>query len=210
MRATVGTRGILILGLTLAACGGGGSPSAASLSPSLSALGRIAIAQQIVTTALGGVATGSALKKSDGVPLGSLSCQKTCAGSSCVFTCPIDERFDCPSGGSATDKGQVAGTLDAELTGEAALAATQGYSACKPNAGLTIDGAPSTTATGNARFAKGQLADEQTVRIAGAVSYASTTEGSGQCAVDIRVTFSRSLKGSASGTACGQTVDVSF
>ena len=57
---------------------------------------------------------------------------------------------------------------------------------------------------------KGQLADEQTVRIAGAVSYASTNEGSGQCNVDIRVTFNRALKGSASGSACGQPVDVSF
>ena len=85
-------------------------------------------------------------------------------------TCPIDERFDCPAGGSATDVGQIAGTLDGELSGDAALAATQRYSACKPNASLTIDGAPSTTATGNARFVKGQIADEQAVRIAGAVS----------------------------------------
>ena len=120
-------------------------------------MGRLAIAQQIVTTALGGVVTGSATKKADSVPLGNLTCQKTCTGASCAVTCPIDERFDCPAGGSATDKGQIAGTLDGELSGEAALAAAQAFSACKPNAGLTIDGAPATTATGNARFAKGQL-----------------------------------------------------
>jgi hypothetical protein len=208
MRATTGTGIVLILGATLAACGGGSSPSAPSMS--LSALGRLAIAQQIVTTALGGVVTGSAAKKAESVPLGHLTCQKTCTGASCAVTCPIDEHFDCPAGGSATDEGQIAGTLDGDLSGEAALAATQGYSACKPNAGLTIDGAPSTTATGNARFVKGQIADEQTVRIAGAVSYVSTTDGSGQCGVDIRVTFNRSLKGSAKGTACGQSVDVAF
>jgi hypothetical protein len=148
--------------------------------------------------------------QSDGVPLGSLACQKTCAGASCSVTCPIDERFDCPAGGSATDKGQVAGSLDAELSGEAALSATQTYAACRPNATLTIAGAPSTTATGNARFVKGQLADQQTVRIAGAVTYVSTTDGSGRCDVDLRVTFDRALKGSASGTACGQPVDVGF
>jgi len=208
MRATIGAGSVLILGCGLAACGGGSSPAAPSTS--LSALGRLAIAQQIVTTALGGVVTGSAVKKSEGVPLGNLSCQKTCTGASCAVTCPIDESLSCPAGGSATDKGQIAGTLDGELSGEAALAATQGYAACKPNAGLTIDGAPATTATGNARFVKGQLADEQTVRIAGAVSYASTTEGSGRCDVDIRVTFNRALKGSANGTACGQSVDVAF
>jgi hypothetical protein len=173
-------------------------------------MGRLAIAQQIVTTALGGIVSGSATKAADGVPLGNLTCQKTCTGSSCVVTCPIDERFECPAGGSATDKGQIAGTLDAELSGEAALAATQTYAGCKPNAGLTLDGAPATTATGNARFARGQLTDEQTVRIAGGVTYVSTTDGSGRCDVDIRVTFSRALKGSASGTACGQSVDVSF
>ena len=208
MRATTGSGFVLILGCGLAACGGGSSPAAPSTS--LSAIGRLAIAQQIVTTALGGVVTSSAAKKSESVPLGNLSCQKTCSGASCAVSCPIDESFSCPAGGSATDKGQIAGTLDGELSGEAALAATQGYSACKPNSGLTIDGAPATTATGNARFVKGQLTDEQTVRIAGTVSYASTTEGSGRCDVDIRVTFNRALKGSANGTACGQAVDVAF
>ncbi len=126
------------------------------------------------------------------------------------MTCPIDERIDCPAGGTATDKGQIVGTLDADLSGEAALAAAQTYSACKPNAKLTITGAPSTNATGNARFVKGQLADEQTVRIAGAVSYGSTADGSGRCDVDLRVTFNRSRKGSATGTACGESVDVAF
>ena len=208
MRASVRTGFVLILGATLAACGGESPPTAPSAS--LSALGRLAIAQQVVTTALGGVVTGSAVKKADSVPLGNLACQKTCSGASCAVACPIDETFSCPAGGSATDKGQIAGTLDGELSGEAALAATQTYAGCKPNAGLTIDGAPATSATGSARFVKGQLADQQTVRIAGAVSYVSTTEGSGQCAVDIRVTFDRSLKGSANGTACGQPVDVAF
>jgi len=206
MRTSSRAAATLVLGLT-AACGGG-SPSAPSAA--LSAAGRLAIAQQIVTTALGGIVTGSAAKKSDTVPLGNLACQKACSGSSCAVTCPVDERFDCPAGGSAANRGQIAGTLDAELSGEAALDATQTYSACRPNATLTIDGAPSTTATGSARFAKGQLGDEQTVRVAGAVSYVSTTDGSGQCSVDVRVTFNRSLKGSASGSACGRTVDISF
>ena len=208
MRATIRAGFVLSLGATLAACGGGNSPTEPSTS--LSTLGRLAIAQQVVTTALGGVVAGSAVKKADSVPLGNLTCQKTCTGASCAVTCPIDETFSCPAGGSASDKGQIAGTLDGELSGEAALAATQTYAGCKPNAGLSIDGAPATSATGSARFVKGQLADQQTVRIAGAVSYVSTTDGSGQCAVDIRVTFDRSLKGSASGTACGQSVDVTF
>ena len=207
MRRTPGSSFVLVFSLALAACGGG-SPS--SPSASLSGIDRLAIAQQIVTTALGGVVTGSVVRQSDSVPLGRLSCQKACTGSSCAVTCPIDERFDCPAGGSATDVGQIAGTLDGDLSGDAALAATQGYSACKPNASLTINGAPSTTATGNARFVKGQIADEQTVRIAGAVSYVSTSGGSGQCDVDVRVTFNRSLKGSASGSACGRPVDVAF
>jgi hypothetical protein len=208
MRPTPGSAFVLILGLAAAACGGAGSPAAPS--PSLPAMDRLAIAQQVVTTALGGVLVGPAVTQSDDVPLGNLSCQKACTGTTCAISCPIDERFDCPAGGSATDKGQVAGTLDADLSGEAALAATQTYSACRPNARLTIDGAPSTNATGNARFVKGQLADEQTVRIAGAVTYVSTTDGSGRCDVDLRVTFDRALKGSARGTACGESVDVTF
>jgi len=43
MRATTGTGFVLILGCGLAACGGGSSPAAPSTS--LSALGRLAIAQ---------------------------------------------------------------------------------------------------------------------------------------------------------------------
>jgi hypothetical protein len=30
--------------------------------------------------------------------------------------CPIDERFDCRFGGSAREEGQVAGTLDGEMS----------------------------------------------------------------------------------------------
>jgi hypothetical protein len=208
MRPTPGSAFVLALGLTVAACGGGSSPSEPS--PSLSVADRLAIAQQVVTTALGGVLAGTAVAQSDGVPLGNLTCEKTCAGASCTVTCPIDERVNCPAGGSATDKGQIAGTLDAELSGEAALAATQTYSACQPNAKLTIDGAPSTSASGNARFVKGRLADEQTVHIAGAVTYVSTTDGSGRCDVDLRVTFNQALKGTARGAACGESIDVTF
>jgi len=199
---------VLALGLGLTACGGGSSPSAPS--PSLSVVDRLVIAQQVVATALGGVVKGSPVKRSDGVPLGDLACETTCTASSCAVRCPIDERLDCPAGGGATDRGQIAGTLDASLSGAAALSATQTYSGCKPNAGLTIDGAPATSATGNARFANGQLADQQTVHVAGSVSYSSAAEGPGRCDVDLSVTFDRALKGSANGTACGQAVDVTF
>src|SRR5512139_3473224 len=105
IRPTIGAVSVLILGGALAACGGGRSPSAPSSSPSM--VGRLAIAQQIVATALGGIVTGSAVRQSDGVPLGKLSCQTTCTGSTCPVTCPIDERLDCPAGGTASNKGQV-------------------------------------------------------------------------------------------------------
>jgi hypothetical protein len=207
MRPTLETGLATILGIALAGCGGG-SPS--SPTPTLSATGRLAIARQIVNAALGGVVTGSAIGKSESVPLGNLTCEKSCAGGACAVTCPIDERFDCPAGGTATNKGLIEGTLDAELSGEAALAATQRFSACKPTASLAIDGAPSTTATGNARFVKGEVAEQQTVRVVGTVGYVSATDGSGRCAVDLQVTFDRSLKGSARGSVCAEAVDVAF
>ena len=122
---------------------------------------------------------------------------------------PIDEQLACPSGGAATDRGRIAGVLDASLTGDATLDATQGFAGCKPNASLTIDGAPGTTAKGTARFVNGQLADTQTVRIAGSVRYASVDK-SGTCNVDVTVTFSRALHGSASGTACGESLNETF
>jgi hypothetical protein len=33
-----------------------------------------------------------------------------------AVVCPIDERFDCRFGGSAREEGQVAGTLDGEMS----------------------------------------------------------------------------------------------
>ncbi len=196
---------VLIVGLAVAGCGGGGSPVTPT---SLSVTGRLAIALQVVMAALGGFAQG--VGQSDRVPLGNLTCQTTCAGASCTISCPIDERFDCPAGGRVTDRGQIEGTLDASLSGDAPLNATQTYEACRPDATLTLSGAPSTNATGTARFIEGQLGAEQRVHITGAVDYVSTTEGSGRCSVDLNVTFDRSAHGSVSGTACEKPVSVAF
>ncbi len=208
MRLDTGTAIALVAALALSACGGS-SASAPSATPGLSALDRALVLQQIVTAAASGIVGGSLARRSDSVPLGNLSCDKACTGASCTLTCPIDEQLACPSGGTATDRGRITGVLDASLTGDAALEATQGFAGCKPNASLTIDGAPGTTATGTARFVNGQLADTLTVRIAGSVRYASAGE-SGTCGVDVTVTFSRALHGSASGTACGDSLNQTF
>jgi hypothetical protein len=208
MRLDTGSAIAFVAALALASCGGS-SPSTPSATAGLSAVDRMLVLQQIVTAAASGIVGGSPAKRSDSVPLGNLQCDKACSGGSCTVTCPIDEQLACPSGGTATDRGRIAGVLDATLTGDAALEATQGFAGCKPNASLTIDGAPGTTATGTARFVNGQLADTQTVRIAGSVRYASAGE-SGTCAVDVAVTFSRALRGSASGSACGEPFNETF
>jgi hypothetical protein len=208
MRLDTATAIALVAALALAACGGS-SPSAPSSTAGLSAVDRALVLQQIVTAAASGIVGGSLGKRSDSVPLGNLTCDKACSGASCTLTCPIDEQIACPSGGTATDRGRISGVLDASLTGDATLDAAQGFAGCKPNASLTIDGAPGTTASGTARFVNGQLADTQTVRIAGSVRYASTDK-SGTCAVDVTVTFSRALHGSASGSACGESLQETF
>ena len=207
MRLDTRTGIALLAAAAVSACGGT-SPSA-STPTSLSTLERTLVLQQVVTAAASGIVGGALGRRSDATPLGNLACDKACAGGSCTLTCPIDEQLACPSGGTATDKGRIAGVLDASLTGDATLDTAQGYSGCKPNASVTIDGAPGTTATGTARFVGGQLADTQTVRIAGTVRYASTDK-SGTCRVDLTVTFSRALHGSAAGTACGEPVNETF
>ena len=199
---------VLLLGAVLAGCGGS---SPAGPTSSLPAFERLAIAQQVVWTALGGLAPGIlASRSSDEVPLGNLSCQQACDGSACVVTCPVNESFDCPGGGSATDTGTVVGTLTPSLTGQATFQAQQTYTNCRNTSGVTLNGAPGTTAAGTVTFADGQLAGQQTVSLGGAVDYQSS-EGSGQCAVDLQVTFTAgTLTGSASGTACGEPVNVGF
>lgn len=199
--------GFAISTLLLGGCGGGASSPAAPQA-SLTTAQRLSIAQQVVETALGGVFGGAPVQRDAG-PLGGVSCQKTCDAAGCAVSCPIDERFACPSGGSATNRGTVAGTVDTQGSGEAALTATQTYSGCRPNADLAIEGSPSTTATGAARLLNGQLADQQTLRVAGSVSY-SSGEASGRCDVELSITFGRSLHGSATGQACGQKVDTGF
>lgn len=199
---------VLLLGAVPWGCGGS-SPAAPT--SSLPALERLAIAQQVVWTALGGLAPGIlAARSSDEVPLGQLDCEQVCDGSTCVVTCPVDESFDCPGGGSATDTGTVVGTLNPSLTGQATFQAQQTYTNCRNTSGVTLNGAPHTTAAGTVRFVDGQLAGEQAVSLGGAVRYESS-EGSGQCAVALQVTFTAgNLAGTARGTACGEPVDVGF
>jgi hypothetical protein len=206
MRLKTGS-GVAIVTLLLAGCGGGAA-SPAGPQASLSTAQRLVIARQVIAAALGGVFAGGPVQRDTG-PLAGVSCEKTCDASGCVVSCPIDERFSCPSGGSATNRGTVAGTVDAQGSGEAALSATETYAGCRPSAELAIDGAPSTTASGSARLLYGQLADEQTLRVAGSVSYTSAA-ASGRCDVDLSITFSRALHGSASGEACGQKIDTAF
>jgi hypothetical protein len=208
IRSTAGTCiGMAGMLLVASACGGGRAPVAPS--PSLASLERLAIAQQIVSTAVAGVVGDSYVRRSDDGPLSKLSCEKTCGDGACTIRCPIQETIDCPAGGQATDEGLISGTLDAEESGRAALDARQTYADCRPREGLAITGAPATSAAGTAVFVKGELSEPQTVRIAGAVQYVST-DGSGHCDVDLRVTFSRALHGSAQGTACSESINVTF
>jgi hypothetical protein len=208
MRSLAKTCLVLLLGTVPGGCGGS-SPAAPT--PSLPALERLAIAQQVVWTALGGLAPGIlATRSADDTPLAHLDCEQVCDASTCVLTCPVDEQFDCPGGGTATDTGTVVGTLDASLTGDATFEARQTYSDCRSTSGVTLNGDPHTTAAGTVRFENGELAGEQTVSLGGAVRYESS-ESSGQCAVDLNVTFTPgTLTGAATGTACGEPVNVAF
>jgi hypothetical protein len=198
---------VLLLGAALAGCGG---DSPADPSPSLPALERLSIARQVVSIALGGLAPGAvATRSSEPVPLGSLTCEQVCSGATCQVTCPVNEQLDCPGGGSATDVGTVVGTLDANLTGEAAFEARQTYTNCRNESDVTINGDPDTRAAGTVRFVNGELAGEQTVAVSGAVRYQSSQE-SGRCEVSLQGTFTPEGSGSASGTACGEPVNVGF
>ena len=206
MRSVSLTCSTFLAGVVLTGCGGG-SPAAPT--PSLPAGERLAIAQQVVWTALSGVAPGNFFALSDDTPLSSLTCEQACDGSTCVVTCPVDESLKCPGGGTATDKGSIQGILDGDGTGEATFEARQTYSNCRSQSGVTLNGAPGTTASGHVRFAGGQLAGEQTAAVSGTVDYASS-ETSGRCRVDIQVSFTPGGGGSASGSACGEPVGVRF
>lgn len=203
----------LSLTLAMAACGGGASaPSAPSAA--ISEATSLAIAQQVVDTALGGLAeggvvTGAAVRGSASAPLESLSCATECSGAGCTVTCPINESFRCRFGGSVRGVGQISGTLDQTRSGEAALATFQSYSACQPTTSLTIEGARSTSVTGNMRFSWGQLEYVQAVRITGHVRFLAAGEPS-ECDVDVNVEFDRLLHGGGTGTACGHPVCVNF
>jgi hypothetical protein len=198
---------VLLLGAALAGCGG---DSPADPTPSLPALERLAIARQVVSVALGGLVPETfAARASDQVPLGNLTCEQQCSGATCQVTCPVDEVLDCPGGGLATNVGTIVGTLDASLTGEAALEARQTYTNCRNASDVTINGDPDTHAVGTVRFVSGELAGEQSVALTGAVRYQSSQE-SGRCEVALQGTFTPEGSGSASGTACGESVNVGF
>jgi len=203
---------VVTAGIALVACGGGPPPQAPSRT--LDPANRLAILEQVVATVVGGVGasagSGPAARSGSGPgPLSNVSCEKSCDDTTCVVTCPVEERLRCPEGGLATNSGTIEGTLDATETGTATLLTRQTYRACRPRGDLEVEGDPETTASGVARFERGALADDQSVRIRGAVRYASA-EGSGRCEVELDVTVSGELHGVAHGTACGQPVDVTF
>lgn len=195
-----------LAGVVLTGCGGG-SPAAPT--PSLPVGARFAIAQQVVWAALSGVAPGTFSARSNDGPLSSLTCDQVCDDSTCAVTCPVDETLSCPGGGSATDRGVIHGTLDSNQTGQATFEATQTYSNCKSQDGVAINSAPGTTATGQVRFENGELAGQQTAAVSGAVDYTSS-DVSGHCDVSVQVSFTPGAGGSASGSACGEPIDVSF
>jgi hypothetical protein len=207
VRRGLATAVILTTLTVLAACGGGRAP--ATPTTTLDAVTRLAILEQVVAAALGGVAPHAPAARAVDGSLATVSCEKSCDAANCVVTCPIDERLSCLHGGSATNRGTIQGTLDADQTGGASLEARQGYHDCRPSSELTVNGDPETMARGTAHFARGQVAEQQTVRIQGAVRYAAS-DGSGRCEVDLSVRFSPDLHGSARGTACTQPVDVAF
>jgi hypothetical protein len=206
MRSASWTCSTFLAGVVLTGCGGG-SPAAPT--PSLLAGERFAIAQQVVWTALSGIAPGNFFALSGDGPLSSLACEQSCNDSTCVVTCPVDETLACPGGGTATDKGSIHGTLDGEGSGEATFEASQTYNDCRGSSGITVSGGTGTTASGHVRFLNGKLAGEQTASVAGTVDY-SSADSSGRCKVDIRVSFTPGGGGSAGGSACGEPVRVSF
>lgn len=198
-----------ILLASVAGCGGSGGQAPAEPTSGLSAVNRLAVMQQVVSAALDGVPFGVPGARSHRGGSTELTCEKSCDDSTCVVSCPVDERLTCRAGGFATSAGTIDGILDVDETGTASLRARQTYRRCRPSGELTVEGDPDTTATGSARFDRGRLTDAQTVQIRGAVRYASG-DGSGRCEVDLSVTFSPDLHGAARGTACGQAVDVPF
>jgi len=201
---------IIATGTALVGCGGQSPP--ATPTRTLDAVNRLAILEQVVATVVGGVGvptrSGPAARSGPG-PLSNVSCEKSCDDTTCVVTCPVAEQLRCPAGGVATNSGIIEGTLDASETGTATLLTQPTYRDCRPRPDLSFDGDPETTASGVARFHRGALDDEQSMRIRGAVRYASE-DGSGRCVVDLDVTLAGDLHGAAHGTACGQAVDVRF
>ena len=155
---------VLLLGAVLAGCGGS---SPAGPTSSLPALERLAIAQQVVWTALGGLAPGIlASRSTDGVPL---SATRLRAGVQRLDLCRD------LSGGRALrlPRGRV-GHRHRDRRRHPGPRASPARPASPPGrrtptarntSGVTLNGDPDTTASGTVRFVNGELAGEQTVNL---------------------------------------------
>ena len=142
----------------------------------------------------------------DSVPLGNLSCDKTCSGR-LVHAHVSDRRAArLPVGRHRDRSRQDRRRARRELTAtrrsrppRATRAASRTRRSRSTAHRARRPRAPRTSSNG-------QLADQQTVRIAGSVRYASARRAA-RAGVDLIVTFSRAIHGSASGSACGDRVN---
>jgi hypothetical protein len=129
------------------------------------------------------------------------------------WNCPVEHTLSCAGGGSVAVSGTIAGLCEADgcraRMVRAEMSTVQTYEGCRTTAGITLTGSSTTSGTVDLYFRDAAShAAHWIVKGNLAWSYGGA---SGICALELTATsMIPSASGTATGSACGTAVDVSY
>ena len=160
--------------------------------------------------ALAGLFAGEAIGSTAGqVPNGAAAV----AGAPVPFDLALSVTAPCPLGGEVAFQGSVVGELDVEAESlSVTFTASQVHASCTVDAEgttVTVSGNPGLNLTSHLTVAGNPPEGTHTATLTGGFTWSSADGREGDCDIDVSTTVDVGTEtGSASGTVCGHSVDV--
>ena len=166
----------------------------------------------VEATVLAELFTGEALGSTEGqLPGGAAAA----AGAPVPFDLELAVTTPCPLGGEVAFQGSVAGELDVESGSlSVTFTASQVHASCAVDADgttVTVSGNPGLNLTSQLTVAGDPPQGTQTATLTGGFTWSASDGREGACDIDVSTTVdvgSETGTGSASGTVCGHSLDI--
>ncbi len=159
------------------------------------------------------MATEIALGTFTAINSGTVSSIAVAAGTNIPINVQYTGLINCPLGGRISLSGSASGSIDDNGSGSIFIQVLESIVDCaygfdNGTRTVTINGAPSLSATGTFTFLNGQPGTQQTVRIGGGFNYDAQPGRTGFCAVSLTILMNLTAgTASISGTVCGNSMN---